>query len=202
MRESLEQQTATSEVLRSSVARPSELHRCSTRCSKMRRGICECHVWALARWKEMRSVSARARPAGRISKQFRRTGSLQPYGRWLNGATARNAAAGAHRRLSARDLLPIVIPIAVARVELGGVRHHSPRSDAQRGSSRSVHLAMYRARSSTVHRQANRVGSRTSPSKPSSLSRTPGCSTNCANRWSSRPRPPRFCRSSQFARRA
>ena len=33
----------------------------------------------------------------------------------------------------------------------------------------------------------------TSPPRPSSPSRTRGCSTNCANRWSSRRRPPRCC---------
>ena len=39
--------------------------------------------------------------------------------------------------------------------------------------------------------------SRTSPLKPSSPSRTRGCSTNCGNRWSSRRRRRRCCKSSQ-----
>ena len=46
--------------------------------------------------------------------------------------------------------------------------------------------------------------SRPSPTRPSSRSRTRGCSTRCRrarasspNRWSSRPRPPRCCRSSR-----
>ena len=36
--------------------------------------------------------------------------------------------------------------------------------------------------------------SRTSPRKPSSPSRTRGCSTNCGNRWSSRPPRQRCCK--------
>ena len=54
------------------------------------------------------------------------------------------------------------------------------------------------------------AGSRSSPPRRSSPSRTRGCSTSCRRarassprRWSSRPRPPRCCRSfQQLARRA
>ena len=52
------------------------------------------------------------------------------------------------------------------------------------------------ADSEAVHRQADRAGRRPSPIRPSSPSRTRGCSTSCASaptisarRWSSRPRP-------------
>jgi GAF domain-containing protein len=38
---------------------------------------------------------------------------------------------------------------------------------------------------------------RTSPLRPSSPSRTRGCSTSCANRFSNRPRPPKYSKSSQ-----
>ena len=60
-----------------------------------------------------------------------------------------------------------------------------------------------------VHRQADRAGRRPSPTRQSSRSRTCGCSTRCRRarassprRWSSRPRPPRCCKSSPFAGRA
>ena len=49
--------------------------------------------------------------------------------------------------------------------------------------------------SPSLYRQADRAGRRPSPIKPSSPSRTRGCSPNCANRWSSRRRPPTCCAS-------
>ena len=56
--------------------------------------------------------------------------------------------------------------------------------------------------SSSLHRQADRAGYRTSPPRPSSPSRTRGCSTSCASaltispsRWSSRLRRRRCCAS-------
>ena len=53
-------------------------------------------------------------------------------------------------------------------------------------------IFIYRPGGATVHRQADRAGRRTSPARPSSPSRTRGCSTSCANRCSSRP-PPLTC---------
>ena len=85
---------------------------------------------------------------------------------------------------------------------LGGARSLHRRADAQgqRAGRRHHHLP---ARGAAVHRQADRTGRRTSPPRPSSPSRTRGCSTSCASaptispsRWSSRPRPPRCSRSS------
>ena len=63
------------------------------------------------------------------------------------------------------------------------------RADAQgeRADRRDRHLP---PGGPPVHRQADRAGHRTSPPRPSSPSRTPACSTSCANRCSSRPPPP------------
>ncbi len=75
------------------------------------------------------------------------------------------------------------------------------RSDAQgeRVGRRDPYLS---PGGTPLHRQADRVGSTISPRRPSSPSRTRGCSTSCAsaltiypNCWSSRQRPPRCCKS-------
>ena len=47
-----------------------------------------------------------------------------------------------------------------------------------------------------VHRQADRAGPELRRARPSSPSRTPACSTSCANHCSSRPPPPTCSRSS------
>ena len=90
-------------------------------------------------------------------------------------------------------------PVIVAGVELGGVRtvlavpmlkenELIGRLPCPPGSS--VPLPTSRSR-----------WSRTSPTRPSSPSRMRGCSTNCANRWSSR-RPRQRCSMSSAARRS
>ena len=57
-------------------------------------------------------------------------------------------------------------------------------------------IVIYRTRCATVHRTSRSSWCRTSLSRPSSPSRTCGCSTSCANRCSSRPPPPTCSRSS------
>ena len=66
------------------------------------------------------------------------------------------------------------------RRKLGGARSHARRADAQgqRADRRHRHLPPGGA---PVHRQADRAGDRTSPRRPSSPSRTRGCSTSCAS---------------------
>ena len=72
-------------------------------------------------------------------------------------------------------------------------------ADAGRNHRRCLYPATPGA--TPVYRQANRAGAELSPIRPSSPSRTRGCSTSCAsaptispNRWSSRPRPRRCCK--------
>ena len=80
---------------------------------------------------------------------------------------------------------------------------HAPRrSDVER-QRRSRCDGYLPTRGTPLHRKADRASDRTSPRRPSSLSRTRGCSTSCASaptislsRWSSRPRPRRCSRSS------
>ena len=73
--------------------------------------------------------------------------------------------------------------------------HLRHRADAQGGRAgrRHRHLSPGGA---PVHRQADRAGHEFRRARRSSPSRTPACSTSCANRCSSRPPPPTCSRSS------
>ena len=86
-------------------------------------------------------------------------------------------------------------PPIVALVEAAGARSllTVPMLKDGRADRRDRHLP---PGGPAVHRQADRAGDRTSPRRPSSPSRTRGCSTSCANRCSSRPPPPTCSRSS------
>jgi GAF domain-containing protein len=81
-------------------------------------------------------------------------------------------------------------PARIQVVELGGFRAVLSvplvKDNEVIGAFNIFRLPISRSRS----QQTSRV-------KPSSLSRTRGCSTNCGNRCSSRPRPPRYSRSFQ-----
>ncbi len=71
-------------------------------------------------------------------------------------------------------------PTAVAGVELGGVRTLLAVPMLKENELIGA-LIVLPSRSSSLHRQADRAGNRTSPPRPSSPSRTRGCSTNCAS---------------------
>ena len=103
-------------------------------------------------------------------------------------------AACAHRGYLGRNPHTAARTHAEEFLTTGGRTQPHLRADAQgrRADRRHRNLP---AGGPPVHRQADRAG-RISPSRPSSPSRTPDCSTNCANaptispnRWSSRPRP-------------
>ena len=70
-------------------------------------------------------------------------------------------------------------PSSLLLVDIAGARTLSRGADAQGGRTdrRHYHLSPGGA---AVHRQADRAGDRISPRRPSSPSRTRGCSTNCA----------------------
>ena len=78
---------------------------------------------------------------------------------------------------------------------VGGRPHIVCRADAQgeRVGRRHRHLP---PGGPALHRQADRAGHELRRIRPSSPSRTPACSTSCANRCSSRPPPPTCSRSS------
>ena len=114
-----------------------------------------------------------------------RTGDSPPrrIGAWPHVATRKRSFTST---TSPRNVLRRRDPRVVALVG----RPDSPRradAQGQRADRRNRHLPPGGA---PVHRQADRAGAATSPPRPSSLSRTPVCSTSCANRCSSRPPPP------------
>ena len=98
------------------------------------------------------------------------------------------------RSISPTSLAGIPITRRSALVQARWRAHAAGRADAQgeRADRRHRHLP---PGGPAVHRQADRAG-QTSPRRPSSPSRTRGCSTSCANRCSSRPPPPTCSRSS------
>ena len=90
-------------------------------------------------------------------------------------------------------------PRSIAIVELGGARTLLHRADAQ-GRRADRHHRPSIARRSGRSPTSRSSWCRTSPPRPSSPSRTRGCSTNCANHCSSRPPPPTCSRSSAVRR--
>ncbi len=85
-------------------------------------------------------------------------------------------------------------PFVVAAVEVGASdRTGGPDAQGERADRRLRRSIARRYGRSTTSRSS---WSRTSPLRPSSPSRTRGCSTSCANRCSSRPPPPTCSRSS------
>ena len=68
-------------------------------------------------------------------------------------------------------------PVGVAA--RSAARARFSRADAEGGRAGRRHRYLPPG-SAAVHRQADRAGARTSPPRPSSPSRTPGCSTSCA----------------------
>ena len=83
-------------------------------------------------------------------------------------------------------------PVAEAGINLAGARTlvvvPMLKDDEVVGA-----VAIYRQE---VRPFTDKQESRTSPLRPLSPSRTPGYSTNCVNRFSNRPRPPTYSRSS------
>ena len=180
---------------RSSPARPASLSRCSQAMLENATRICEAKFGTLFRYDgEAFRTGACARCAARLCRAARsnatrfapepehRLGRVAQTKHVVHiaditaDAATRDDPSRCRRRARRRAHLAGV-PM-LKDDELIGVDHHLPPGGA------------------AVHRQADRAGDRTSPPRPSSPSRTRGCSTNCAsaptispNRWSSRPRP-------------
>ena len=195
--ESLEQQTATSEVLQGHL----QLARRAGAGVPGHAGECDAHLRGQVR----HAVPVRGRGVSRRSRcttcrphmpRSQRATPIRPR----PGQRAWPRSSRPSRSVHIADITdePAYLEGDPTRSRAGRARrrpHAARRADAQgrRADRRHRHLPPGGA---AVHRQADRAGARTSPPRPSSPSRTRGCSTSCANRCSSRPPPPTCSRSS------
>ena len=178
--EALEQQTATSEVLRLSQARRANWSRCSRPCWRTRR--------ASARPPSARCFCARdgfraaalhnVPPAYAEARSGASRSSVPPPGQRPRAGVARTkrvvhiADIRTHRPTSNGD--PTSSRLAIWAVH--GLVLLVPMLKDRRADRGDQHLPPGGA---AVHRQADRAGAQISPSRPSSPSRTRGCSTSC-----------------------
>ena len=194
--ESLEQQTATSEVLQVISSSPGELQPVFDAMLENATRVCEAKFGSVPVSTEgaARPVALHGVPPAYAEFVAARAVIAQA-GAALRSARRQNEADRACRRFQTEQAYVERNPFSVAGVELARHPYASRGPDAQgeRADRRYRHLPPGGA---AVHRQADRAGHRTSPPRPSSPSRTRGCSTSCANRCSSRPPPPTCSKSS------
>ena len=178
--EALEQQTATSEVLQVI----SQLARRTGAGVRGHAGECDAHL----RGELRQPVLVRRRG---FSRAAHCTTSPPAFAEYRSGASRFPPPAGSRaRHASARRSKSFISPTCRR------IRRHEPtrrvrpswrrsdpsvRADAQgrRADRRDRHLS---AGGSPVHRQADRAGQQLRRARPSSPSRTRGCSTSCASR--------------------
>ena len=189
--EALEQQTATSEVLRSSPARPATWSRSSRPCWRTRRAL---------RSQDRRS-SFRfdgERPRGRcatigvppaFAEEFETANPIRPGPATALGALHSSRADDPHRRRRGRDP---DYDRRVASADLGGARTMLavPMLKEDELIGAIVHLP---AGGAAVHRQADRAGHELRATRPSSPSRTLGCWMSCNHARASLPARSRNC---------
>ena len=192
--EALEQQTATSEVLQVISSSPGELEPVFEAMLANATRICEASSATCICARETHFASLRCtarRPRMPRIASATHCSTAPGLGPW---SCCHHETAGPHRRHQTTRPTSSAIHLSFAGVELGGYRTILPCRCSRRDE-------LIGAIASTARRCGRSPTSRsswcrTSPSRPSSPSRTRACSTSCANRCSSRPPPPTCSRSS------
>ena len=164
---------------RSSPVRPANCSRSSRPCWRTRSRICEANFGnSVSVSRTMRSASW---PMHNVPAAYAELAPPRTRGSTQPGKQPRPSWP-VPSRLSISPTLPTdpARSISIRRCRARGRSHTLVRSHAQgeRADRSDRHLP---PGSPPVHRQADRVGHRISPARPSSPSRTPGCSTSCAN---------------------
>jgi GAF domain-containing protein len=189
--ESLEQQTATSEVLKVIGSSPGDLQPVFSAMLESAARLCDASFGNIFRWDNdaLRLVATYNTPVAFVEARSRlplRRGENNPIGEMLTAKTVLHVddLAADERYTKRRN------PNVIAAVELGGVRTLLAvpmlKDDELIGA-----LIVYRQEVRPFSdKQIN--WSRTSPPRPSSPSRTHGCLTSCANHYSSRLRLPTY----------
>ena len=186
LRESLAQQTATADVLKVISSSPGELEPVFQAMLENATRICGADFGTLFHFDgKAFDFAAALRHAGR---------------RWSNsksslGHFCRNAGSLVGRVLQTRQVAHTADyaaePIQAPPVKLGGARS-TVAVPMLKDNELVGTIVIYRQEVRPFSRQADRAGAKLRRRRPSSPSRTRGCSTNCANRWRTRPRPPTF----------
>ena len=174
--------------------RPATSHRCSMRCSRRRCGSAGPHA-AYSGLSTVSNVPLRGdarRPAGhyasfaaamprgpirRLQPAHCRGRAARPYPRPVARSTVSRGYPGARAGRNWRHPHLLTVPLLQGR---RAARHHLPST----------------ARRSGLHRQADRAAAELRGSGGDRDGERAAADRDSARRWSSRPRPPRCCRSS------
>ena len=196
LRESLQQQTATADVLRVISSSPGELQPVFQAMLENATRICEAKFGTLYGFDgKMFHLAAQFGTPPELAEFQRQRGPFQP----LPGGHL-DCVMRTKRVSHTADATADAVISAGPTASLGGARSYVgvPMLKDNELIGATHHLS---AGSPTVHRASKLRWCRTSPPKPSSPSRMRGCSMNCGNRYSSK-RPRRTCSRSSPARRA
>ena len=194
LRESLQQQTATSEVLQVISSSPGELEPVFNTLLEKATRTCGAKFGNLVLYEDgaFRTIAMHNAPPAYA--KVRTSVPIRPNPNAALGRLPRVKQVIQIADLAAEPYYLARDPFTVAGVELAGIRTLLVVPMLKENELIGALTSTVRR---SVHSPTNKSSwCRTSPNRPSSRSRTRGCSMSCANRCSSRPLPPTCSRSS------